>query len=134
VTFQFPEVGYCSVYGIARVGDEVDSIGWGVTVLPPDGVAGRFIQPLPTSLGISAFPNPFNSSTTINYSLPTPGRYAIEVIDIQGRFVTRLSDGWREAGSYREVLNGGGFASGQYMLKLNGGANESLTSPITFIK
>jgi len=67
----------------------------------------------------SAFPNPFNSSTTISYSLPSPGRYAIDVIDIQGRLVTRLSDGWREAGSYRQVLNGDYYSTGSYFIKLN---------------
>lgn len=133
VTFQFPEVGYCSVYGIARVGDEVDSIRWGVTVLPPDDVASRTNQTLSTSLEVSAFPNPFNSSTTINYSLPRPGRYAIDIIDIQGRLVTRLSDGWREAGSYREALNGDGLPNGRFLVRLNDGSN-SLTNPITVLK
>ena len=90
-----------------------------------------FLQP--TSAGISVFPNPFNSSTTISYSLPKPGRYALDVVDIQGRLVTRLADGWREAGSYREVLNGGQLTSGEYMLRLNG-ASESFAKPITIIK
>jgi len=87
----------------------------------------------PSTLFLSAFPNPFNSSTTISYTLPAPGHYAIDVIDIQGRLVTKLSDGWREAGSYREVLNGGEIASGQYVMRLNSN-RESQTTPITMIK
>jgi len=82
---------------------------------------------------LSAFPNPFNSSTTISYLLPSPGRYAIDVIDIQGRLVTRLSDGWREAGSYWEVLDGRRLGSGQYMLRLNT-LNTINTMQLIYIK
>jgi len=79
------------------------------------------------------FPNPFNSSTTISYSLPRPGRYALDVVDIQGRLVTRLSDGWKEAGSYREVWDGKGVGSGVYFVRLS--ANERTTeSQINLIR
>jgi len=99
----------------------------GVDHLPP--LALR-----PTSLILSIFPNPFNSSTTINYSLPSPGRYAIDVIDIQGRLVTRLSDGWKEAGSYREVWsNPFGQASGNYFVRLQGDQSVQLRQ-IEFVK
>lgn len=98
--------------------------GWGIEV--KESFA-------PSFLSLSVFPNPFNSSTTLDYSLPRPGRYAIDVIDIQGRLVTRLDGGWKEAGSYREVLNGGSLTSGQYMLKLVG-TNSSLATPVTIIK
>jgi len=82
---------------------------------------------------LTAFPNPFNSSTTISYSLPKPGRYAIDVIDIQGRLVTRLSDGWREAGSYWEVLNGGKLTSGKYLVSMHAD-KSSATIPIIIVK
>jgi len=88
---------------------------------------------LPTTIQLNAFPNPFNSQATISYSLPSPGRYVIDVIDIQGRLVTRLSDGWREAGSYREVLNGRQIASGQYLLLLNSD-REAVTKNLSLIK
>ena len=87
----------------------------------------------PSSLILSSYPNPFNSSTTISYNLPKPGRYALDVVDIQGRLVARLADGWREAGSYREVLNGGQLTSGEYMVRLIG-ASESFAKPITIVK
>jgi len=95
-------------------------------------VSPEFI-PHPSSLILSSFPNPFNSSTTISYSLPSPGRYAIDVIDIQGRLVTRLSDGWREAGSYREVFEGNGLTSGNYFLQIENG-NNKISKPIALIK
>jgi len=88
---------------------------------------------IPSVLTLSAFPNPFNSRTTISYSLPRSGRYAIDVIDLQGRLVTRLSDGWKEAGSYREVWDGAGTPGGSYIIKLNSD-KESFSRPITLVK
>lgn len=86
----------------------------------------------PSSLILSAFPNPFNSSTTITYTLPRPGRYAVDVVDISGRVVARLSHGWREAGSYREVWNAGGLTSGEFFVILNG-ANRTAQS-VTLVR
>jgi len=87
----------------------------------------------PSTFSLSAFPNPFNSSTTISYSIPVSGWTRMDVVDMNGRLVTRLSDGWREAGSYREVFQGNGLASGQYVIKLNSDT-ESFSIPITIIK
>jgi plastocyanin len=41
-------------------------------------------------LKLAAFPNPFRSSTTINYLLPQPGPAAISVVDAAGRVVRAL--------------------------------------------
>ena len=87
----------------------------------------------PKTFMLSAFPNPFNSSTTISYSLPTSGRYAIDVIDLQGRLVTRLSDGWHEAGCYREVWDGGKVGSGLYNIVIDYNGNRS-SLPLVLIK
>jgi len=76
----------------------------------------------PYTLSLSPFPNPFNSSATISYTLPRPGRYALDVVDISGRLVTRLSDGWKEAGSYRSVFQGDELPSGTFMIRLEGGS------------
>jgi len=67
---------------------------------------------------LQAFPNPFNSSTTISYTLPNTGWTTLDVVDLNGRLVTRLADGWKEAGSYREVWNCGRLTTGLYFAKL----------------
>jgi len=87
----------------------------------------------PTTLSLSAFPNPFNTSTTISYSLPAPGRYAIDVIDIQGRLVARLADEWQEAGSYREVWNARETSQGIFFARISG-VNSKETVPILLLK
>lgn len=44
------------------------------------------------------FPNPFNPSTTISYSLPKTGKVSVEVFDIMGRKVKTLFKGVQESG------------------------------------
>lgn len=65
------------------------------------------------------FPNPFNPSTTIEFSIPSPGRSAVRIFDIKGRRVATLVDQSMGAGVYRVRWNGktdagGSVASGVY--------------------
>jgi len=96
-------------------------------------VFGDASPSLPTSLSLTAFPNPFNSSTTISYTLPKSGRTTMDVVDISGRLVTRLSDGWKEAGSYREVWDGKGFTSGIYLVRIEM-SSSSATKKMLMVK
>ncbi|NQV14271.1 T9SS type A sorting domain-containing protein, partial [bacterium] len=52
------------------------------------------------------FPNPFNPSTTISYSLPERSRVKLTVIDIRGREVITLQDESKSPGSYAVQWNG----------------------------
>jgi len=65
------------------------------------------------------FPNPFNPSTTIEFSIPTAGRSAVRIFDLKGRRVATLVDENLGAGVYRVRWNGltdagGAVASGVY--------------------
>ena len=82
---------------------------------------------------LTPFPNPFNSSTTISYTLSKPGWTRMDVMDLDGRLVRRLSQGWMEAGRYQAVWNGGGVGSGTYYLNLEAGG-ETITKPIVLQK
>jgi hypothetical protein len=57
-------------------------------------------------LSISAYPNPFNPSTTIRYTLPSHGRVTVAIYDARGALVATLVDGAREAGAYTERWDG----------------------------
>jgi len=87
----------------------------------------------PYALSLSAFPNPFNSSTTISYTLPRSGWTTMDVMDLNGRVVTRLSDGWKEAGSYREVWDGRGTAGGLFYLRCEVGG-QTQVRPLICLK
>ena len=72
------------------------------------------------------FPNPFNFSTRINFSLAQRGMTELKVFDISGRLIQTLVSGELNAGVYSEIWNGTDFngkqvASGIYFFQLNSG-------------
>ncbi len=66
----------------------------------------------------AASPNPFNPTTTINFTLPQAGKVLLSVFDITGREVGTLANGRYDSGAHRLVFDGSGLASGIYFYKL----------------
>lgn len=52
------------------------------------------------------FPNPFNSSTTIRYTLAISGTVEINIYDVTGRFIRNLVSGFSAQGSHSVVWDG----------------------------
>lgn len=73
---------------------------------------------------ISAYPNPFNATTELTYTLPSPGKISLVVYDIMGREMARLADRWEEAGTHRTTFDGENFSSGVYLARLRSGESE----------
>ena len=80
-----------------------------------------------------AYPNPFNSSTMISYTLPKDQSVVIRLLDIRGRelLVTRL--GKQKAGNHLFKLNGNELASGSYIAQVEI-EDLSLAQKISLIK
>jgi hypothetical protein len=74
---------------------------------------------------LSAFPNPFNPSTTISFSLPREARARIAVFDILGREVTVLADNVFTAGEHRLMFDGSSLPSGLYFARLESGSMQA---------
>ena len=64
------------------------------------------------------YPNPFNPTTTVRYTLPTAGRVRLAVYDVLGREVALLQDDIRNAGTHQVRLEARGWASGMYLYRL----------------
>ncbi|MBK9331406.1 MAG: T9SS type A sorting domain-containing protein [Ignavibacteria bacterium] len=64
------------------------------------------------------YPNPFNPSTTIYYSLAAGGFTTLKIYDLLGREVTTLVNTKQNAGSYSIIWNASDFSSGVYFYKL----------------
>jgi hypothetical protein len=79
---------------------------------PPEQTA-----PLEWSL-LSNYPNPFNSSTTIRYSLTRPGHAVLEVLNINGSRVATLRDRYQSIGNYAVNFKADGLPSGVYFYRL----------------
>ena len=81
----------------------------------------------------SNYPNPFNPTTTISYSLPTDGKVQIKVFDVLGREVSTLIDGYVGSGKHSVVWDGSNFASGIYFYTITF-ENQVLNKKILLIK
>jgi hypothetical protein len=76
---------------------------------------------LPADLSLSAYPNPFNPTATIRYSLPAASQVSLQIYDLSGRLAASLVNGWRDAGNHEVTFDGSGLASGVYLAKLSAG-------------
>lgn len=79
------------------------------------------------------YPNPFNPTTTIPYTIPEAASVRLDVFDVTGRLVTTLVDTWQAPGTYRINLNATSWASGVYLYRLQAG-RYSQTKRLTLLK
>jgi hypothetical protein len=72
------------------------------------------------------YPNPYNPSTVINYSIPVAGQVNLTIYNLLGSEVTVLVDGYKEAGNYsvefstEDLKNS--LGSGVYIYTLKSGS------------
>jgi WD40 repeat protein len=65
------------------------------------------------------FPDPFNPSTIIQFTVPSSGRVVLKVFNVLGQEVATLFDGEATTGTYHQVqFNGSNLASGIYFSRL----------------
>jgi len=84
----------------------------------------------PASVNVSNYPNPFNPSTTISFTLPREADVVLDVYNIKGQKVRTLLDGACSGGYHQVVWNGDDSAgrsvgSGVYFYRMvSGGFTE----------
>ncbi len=69
----------------------------------------------------SAYPNPFNSQTTIRYSTTKPSKVSIEIYDILGRKMNTLLNKQQPAGYHQAIWSADDFSSGIYFYQIKAG-------------
>ncbi|MGA9407951.1 MAG: T9SS type A sorting domain-containing protein [Bacteroidota bacterium] len=76
---------------------------------------------------IQNYPDPFNPTTTIQFTVPSNGRAVLKVFDALGKEVVTLFNDQAEAGSYHQVqFNASSLASGTYYARLDFNGNVQL--------
>ena len=97
----------------------------GIELVTPQMVTAVAEQapPLPRALALDNYPNPFNASTVLSFSVPTPGRTRLHLYDALGQQVAVLDDRHLEAGTHQIVWDGTNqqgwdMASGVYFVSL----------------
>ena len=82
-------------------------------------------RPSGFSLGRN-YPNPFNPSTTIEFTLPRSGFVTLTIYDLLGREKATLISGHLSAGSHNAVWNAGNAVSGIYFYRLTAGKSVGI--------
>ncbi|MDY0108330.1 MAG: T9SS type A sorting domain-containing protein, partial [Candidatus Krumholzibacteria bacterium] len=93
--------------------------------------------PQPYAL-LPAYPNPFNPSTTVVFTLPRQSRVRIDLFDVSGRRLRTLVDEVRGPGRHEAVWDGTGqdgrgISSGVYFARLRADGFEQ-TRKLTLVR
>ncbi len=115
------EVGYYHTPGKAR---QV-ALAKGGLICIDDGTnigVYRFNDPsvyIPVKYNLlAAYPNPFNSSTTITYEMSHSGKISLQVYNPIGQPIYSLFDGFRQTGVHSTSLTANNLTSGLYFVRM----------------
>jgi hypothetical protein len=67
------------------------------------------------------YPNPFNPSTVISYSLSVPEHVTLKIYDLHGRVIATLVDRLNQPGRYQVEWKAQGFVTGVYQCRYQAG-------------
>ena len=81
----------------------------------------------------SVYPNPFNPSTDIDFTLPLDSYIKLSVYNIKGQEVDVVFEGYQDSGQHSYTWNASDYASGIYYFHLIDGNNIS-TAKAMFVK
>ena len=85
------------------------------------------IVSIPSVFGLSsAYPNPFNPSTSFDLAVPAEGFVSVKIYNLMGQAVSTLHEGNLTANSYNFAWNAENMASGMYLLKAESAGNVAI--------
>ena len=93
----------------------------------------------PEKLKAFNYPNPFNPTTTINYTLEAAGPVSITIYDMQGREIRNLVNaGYKAAGQYQVIWDaldnhGSTVVSGAYLMRVSTNG-QAITQHLVYMK
>jgi len=117
--FDFSYPTSSPLYTASTGGQPLGDLNWfGMTV----GVANEEVLPSKYEL-YSNYPNPFNPTTNIRYSLPAPGNVKVEIFNTLGQLIHTVVDQYQNSGTHNVVWNGmdnsgNQVSTGVYIYKL----------------
>ncbi|MCE3279917.1 MAG: repeat-containing protein [Bacteroidetes bacterium] len=71
-----------------------------------------------TSSTLENYPNPFNESTIINYSISKDANVELYVMDLLGNVISTIDNSRKQSGNYNATWNAADVASGIYLLQM----------------
>ncbi|SHK76995.1 T9SS type A sorting domain-containing protein [Rhodothermus profundi] len=108
------EAGYFGQVDVQQVLEEIaQTLRGGVTAVAPRKEA--------PAAGILVYPQPFRQTLRVRFWMPEPAPVRVQLFDVLGREVQRVTYGRREAGEQVLVLKAVGLPDGVYVLRLSAG-------------
>ena len=83
--------------------------------------SGRLLDGTVFALG-NNYPNPFNPTTIVPFSLPEASPVSIKVYDMLGRIVAVLVDGPMSAGAHEVAFEASALPTGVYLIRMEAGS------------
>jgi endo-1,4-beta-xylanase len=94
----------------------------------------KTVSVIPKSFALEQnFPNPFNPTTNIRYSIPLTSKVSLKVFDVLGRQVETLVNEMQGPGQYTVTLSAQNLATGVYICRFTAG-NYTATKKLLLIK
>ncbi|MEW5799220.1 MAG: CHRD domain-containing protein [Bacteroidota bacterium] len=115
---------YMNVHTAAFSGGEIRG-----DIIPIDGTDSGPNKVVELTNGISPnaysleqnFPNPFNPTTTIRFSVPVSALTTVKVFDILGKEIATLVNGEQKSGQYEVQFNASSLSTGLYFYQMKSG-------------
>lgn len=106
-----------------------------VFVTEPDLTSSTDENPVqvPTHFSVSAYPNPFNPSTTISFDMPASSQVKLSVFNTLGQEVAQLTDERFSAGHHEISFSAAHLPSGLYFYSLSA-IDQTLTGKLLLLK
>ncbi|MCG6960031.1 T9SS type A sorting domain-containing protein [bacterium BMS3Abin03] len=119
---------YPRIYAVLDEGNSITEIhennNKGFNVLGIQTISGiedaNYTAPINYVL-YQSYPNPFNPTTNIKYSIPKSSKVSLKIYDILGREVTSLVDKYEKSGTYTIQFTAKNLASGIYFYRIKAG-------------
>jgi len=105
----------------------VQTLKWSQTAVRENGM-------IPFNLRLEQnYPNPFNPSTRIAFNLPQPGNVRLSILNLSGKKVTDIFQGYLGGGDHEIEFHADALASGIYLYNLQYG-DISLSRKMSLLK
>ncbi len=95
--------------------------------------AQQKVSVVPTEYSLGSYPNPFNPTTVIRYSLPEAGHVTLKVYNLLSQEVASLVDEGQSAGVHQVNFNASNLPSGIYIARIHAG-NKVMSTKLQLIK
>jgi hypothetical protein len=120
------------IYDRALTAEEIAVVMTGETVV---GVAQKEPSGLPRGFSLANnYPNPFNPSTTISYTVASTDYIRLNVYDLRGRHIERLVSAVKTPGTYSVNFDAGDLPGGVYLYELQVGNASKQIKKMALVK